>query len=174
MKPPKRLFRNRPSREDGLTLVNVVTSVDQTDEELVTTARNVAGQVPGKTRLVILTISGYDDDPRELHEIPEAMGHLRRLVEFGFISILTRSGVLPELGGLGMDQRFVYGALEVWAFAEGMNVGPRLDLSKSDVDRFTNEVFPAAGEALRRNLRRYADAEADPSLILVQRPDNQG
>jgi hypothetical protein len=171
-RPPRRLFRHRPPRGEGLTLINVVTTVDETDEELITTARNVAGQSNGRTFMVVMTVHGYDDDPRELHRIPEVRPLMRRLVDFGFISVLTRSSMVPELGGVDLGGFCMFGALEVWAFAEGKFGGGRLKLTLNDVRKFTEEVFPAAGEALRRNLRRYADVPADPGLILEQKFDD--
>lgn len=174
MKPPRHRFRNRPPRDGGGgTLFNVITTVDATDEELVTTARNAATQAPGPNRFVFMGVYGYDDDPRELHEIPEVRPHMRRLVDFGFISILTRSSMLPELGGIGGPFR-AFGAFEVWAFAEGMFAGGRIEFTSADVDRFVKDVYPSAGEALRRNLRKFADVPANPDLMLVGGPGCAG
>jgi hypothetical protein len=164
--------RDRQPRKEGPTLFTVVTVVDQTDEELVTTARNVAARSHRDTVMVAMVVHGYDHDPRELHEIPEVVTHMRRLVDFGFISILTRSSTMPALGGIDMGGFRVFGALEAWAFAEGMfspggvfGAGV-VSIPMDAVKRFTDEVFPAAGEALRRNMRRFPDAVANPNLIL--------
>jgi hypothetical protein len=171
MKPPKRLFKDRPPRDEGGALLVVGTAVDETDEELVTAARNVAEQHAGQAALVFMSVYGYDADPRELWEIPEVRAHCRRLVDFGFISILVRSSIVPELGGEG-GPFAVFGAFEVWAFAEGKFAGGRITFTAADVERFTAEVFPAAGEALRRNLRRFADVPANPDLLIEGRlPD---
>jgi hypothetical protein len=61
---------------------------------------------------IVCTLRGFDSDPRELFEIPEARSLCVRLVDLGFISYLSFASYLnptkPELGEAG------YGAMEVW------------------------------------------------------------
>jgi hypothetical protein len=70
----------------------------------------------------LLTISGYDADPRELWDIPEVQVFCARLWEIGFCSLLLPSALLELVGepvftevrpGGGM------GAYEVWRMSRG-------------------------------------------------------
>ena len=125
----------------------------------------------GKTAMVAMVVHGFDDDPRELHEIQvEVVAHMGRLVDFGFISVLTRSSTLPELGGFDTGAIYMFGAFEVWWFAGGMFAGGgTLAIPQSAVDHFRDVVYPAAGERLRANLRKYPHAVANPDLGFEQR-----
>ena len=68
-------------------------------------------------------ISGFDDDPRELYEIPEVRSFCGRLVDYGFISglDLTANSELRDAIGLPTDPILarckMLGALEVWLVA---------------------------------------------------------
>lgn len=59
-----------------------------------------------------LLISGHDDDPRELWEIPEVADLCRRFVTLGFISVLA---VQEESD----DPKMALTALKVWLLARG-------------------------------------------------------
>src|SRR5215469_10950369 len=64
------------------------------------------------------TIRGFNDDPRELWEIPEAKTLAQRMVAIGFIAWLEGSVLMPELRrGPDANLRLGMGALEVWALA---------------------------------------------------------
>jgi hypothetical protein len=43
----------------------------------------------GSTQGAYLTLDGYEDDPRELADIPEAMDLLRRFVSLGGLGLLA-------------------------------------------------------------------------------------
>lgn len=67
-----------------------------------------------------LTISGYDDDPRDLWNIPEVVSFMKRLVDIGFISILevsTNSKELMRTEYKDIDKLPGFGAIEVWMMA---------------------------------------------------------
>jgi hypothetical protein len=65
---------------------------------------------------VVCAIVGYEDDARELYEIPEARAFCRRLVDMGFIAFLDEttlfSSDMPAMAKQG------FGAMEVWLCAE--------------------------------------------------------
>src|SRR5262249_16027503 len=67
---------------------------------------------------IVCAIAGFDDDARELGEVPEVRAFCRRLVGIGFISWLDTCTSIPDLGGIGMAAGL--GAFEVWAIAEGI------------------------------------------------------
>jgi hypothetical protein len=66
-----------------------------------------------------LTVSGYDDDPRDLWTIPEALDLFRRLVKIGFISILEVSTMTTMKLDYIPDDCPAFGALEIWSLAGG-------------------------------------------------------
>jgi len=86
-----------------------------------------------------LVIDGYDDDPRELYEIPECVSFFQRLVDIGFISLLevsTRIEALKkisEMPGLG--------SLEVWLIATGQMKKGNTELSGDTMKKFINEIL---------------------------------
>lgn len=71
----------------------------------------------GPYEFIICAIRGFDDDSRELYEIPEVRAFCRRIVNLGFISYLefstSISPNLPETVKKG------WGATEVWLCSEG-------------------------------------------------------
>ena len=81
-----------------------------------------------------LTISGYDDDSRELWEIPEAIELCKRIISSGLIVVLKGSSQVKELGARdfgGLPAPL--GAFEVWAFSEGRMKHGGAGFSKTDL-----------------------------------------
>src|SRR5262249_54436820 len=90
------------------------------------------------------TIRGFNDDPRELWEIPEAKTLAQRMVAIGFIAWLEGSVLMPELRrGPDANLRLGMGALEVWALAEGKTKGVAMTLSKADLTDFLKDYHAA-------------------------------
>ena len=91
-----------------------------------------SGEVPH----ILCTISGYDDDPRQLRDIPEVVDYLRRLTAVGFISDLSWSGYhdpsVPA-GGRGATVRSRYGS----AGRGGCAPRPRLRANCSTSSKLT-------------------------------------
>jgi hypothetical protein len=67
---------------------------------------------------VVCTISDYDNDPRELYEIPEMRAFCQRLVDLGFIADLDAFTSIP--GGSALPLPVGLGAFEVWALSQGL------------------------------------------------------
>jgi hypothetical protein len=160
-------------------MMSVGPDLATTDEELVVMVTDILDEAKRHPRIrFVMAVRGhnyYHYDLRELREIPEMVPYMRRLVDFGYIAILDRSATIPELGGVdtgdqhfeyGPGQIFVFGAIEAWAFAQGLFAGGRLDLAAGHVRQFLEEGLPAAGESLRRNLRRFPHVVPEPDLIL--------
>lgn len=96
--------------------------VDLTDDQI---KECVQGMMPvcfKRRQGFCLTIFGFDSDPRELWEIPEAITFMQKLLNFGVISGLEVTTSIPEL----MDKKWKgqklpgLGAIEVWMCANGM------------------------------------------------------
>lgn len=91
--------------------------VDMTDDDIREIIRNSLPVATAKQQGFCLMIGGYDDDKRELWDIPEAVSLFKRLVSLGFISCLevsTKIEILARVSGLPG-----FGAFEVWASSIG-------------------------------------------------------
>ena len=89
---------------------------------------------------VICTIRGFDDDRRELYDIPEVRAFCRRLVNLAFISYLdfvtTIVADAPEVVKKG------WGAAEVWLCGEG-----RFSTGAEWTIELIGEIEQAVGES---------------------------
>jgi hypothetical protein len=159
-----------------MTLRYQLTCVDETDEELVAQLRAVMEQARSEPGETVFAVHGYDDDPRELGQIPEVMAHCRRTVDFGAIAVLTRSTWCRELGAAGwMVGSPILGAFEVWLIGLGHCTGDRVEMpavaAKAMIDGFRREVLPAADRSLSRNLHRYAHVPAAGAELMLSYGD---
>jgi hypothetical protein len=90
------------------------------------------------------TIRGFNDDPRELWEIPEAKKLAQRPVDIGFIAWLEGSVLMPEIRrGPDVNLQSGMGALEVWALAKGKMKGIAMTLSRDDLTGFLKDYQQA-------------------------------
>jgi hypothetical protein len=89
-----------------------------------------------------LVVQGFNDDPRNLWEIPRAVELLRRAYSAGFVAVLEPSTTTgPRADGAA----FGLGALEVWLIATGrfdVDCG-RLEIETMALLDFVSEVMPA-------------------------------
>jgi hypothetical protein len=149
-----------------MNLIFVQTALDQSDEEMIAEIRAVMEFSRRHPCFAVAGVHGYDDDPRELWEIPEVNPHFRRLVDFGLIAILARSTTIRALGAPAwMAGIPALGAFEVWLYGHGLLQTGRNKLPEALVKTFAGTVFPAAEKALRRNLHRYAHVPANRGLL---------
>jgi hypothetical protein len=108
-----------------------------TDEEI---KDSIRGMLPicRKNKLgFCLSIQGFDFDPRELWEIPEAINFTRRLCTLGFISTLEVSTTCKAL--MTTKELPGFGALEVWLCAVG-KMDLNIELSKETMIDFLNDL----------------------------------
>lgn len=100
----------------------------------------------------VLTVSGWDDDPRDVWQIPECVDLFKRLVELGFISLLEVSthakdiAQIPDCGGLG--------ALEIWLMSQG-----KVTVGDSSIDRRTMGLFMKEMDIANIKCRKVAASE---------------
>lgn len=98
-----------------------------------------------------LTVAGYDEDSRELWEIPDVIRFMKKLCDIGFISVLEVATSCPELASAafktvsGTGQPPGFGALEVWMCATN-----RLGDGKTDIDQPTMNLFLAELQSSNR------------------------
>lgn len=137
------------SEEYDLKIVAVETH--QTNEELQDMACKLSKLVDGEG--FFLTISGYDDDPRELWEIPEAIDLCQRIVKTSLVSVLEASSQIKEL----MPARFRdidapgpgLGAFEVWIFGQEKMKHGGAAFSRDEMKDFYN-MLSEANERLQK------------------------
>jgi hypothetical protein len=118
-------------------LVMLVVPIEITDAQL-------NGLIVNTTRMVLeaelpcwLIIPSFDDDPRELWEIPEVKTLCSRLVESGFISVL---GILPTQS----SQRGLLSGYTVWKMSLGeiTDYGP-YRITSEDMEEFYEVLMEA-------------------------------
>jgi hypothetical protein len=101
-------------------------------------------------KLIRAAFHGWNDDPRELWQIPEAVALAQRLVAFGFIAVLEYADMFPEYEPFQQDfphgtkMAMGPGALEVWLLARGLLNGYVCTFSQSDRDQFEADLLRAS------------------------------
>lgn len=108
--------------------------IDMTDDEIKDCIHQMMPVCRIKETGFCLTIGGFDQDSRDLWEIPEVLEFYRRLVKFGFISCLevsTTADGLAKMPGLPG-----FGALEVWMCAKGLMVRGKKDVTQDQLRQF--------------------------------------
>lgn len=67
----------------------------------------------------MISLDGFNDDPRELWDIPAAVNLAKKLVSMGVCSSLTLSSYLdPRWAGEGDNSGKPFGAFELWLLAK--------------------------------------------------------
>lgn len=111
---------------------------DMTDDEIKECVQEMIPICRKRQRGFCLSIGGYDEDPRELWQIPEAVGFMQRLVKLGLISALevstTSADLLPK--EYKTDKLPGFGALEIWMCATN-----RMGKGDNDIDLPTFQLF---------------------------------
>jgi hypothetical protein len=124
--------------EEPIKLVEI--RVSTTDEELVEMMAGMAKALSSATqrRGFVLTVGGYDDDPRELDQIPEVVNLLKRIYSTGLIAFLEGFTMIEKLTN-PLYFQVGFGAFEVWHIAK---YGPLTTMNSIKLDRikeFTEE-----------------------------------
>ncbi len=135
---------------------NIVVPRHATEEELLDSLRTLweATEEGGAW----LMIDGYNADPHELWEIPEAGALCRRLIRLGFLSLLVMlpegfEGESSQIGAIAEPGRGLTG-IGLWAIAQGIPVrDQRMSFHKSDLETFRQEVG-RSNDRIRRHLER--------------------
>jgi hypothetical protein len=88
-----------------------------TDQEIIGLMRHARRARAAGAPTVTCCIGGYDDDPRELGDIPEARELCKRLVRLGYIACLDIATSVREFPTF--NHSITLGAWEVWRIARG-------------------------------------------------------
>lgn len=127
------------SEEGKFDLMVISLGVDMTDDEIKECIQKMLPVCIVNNRAFCLTIGGYDDDRRELWEIPESIAFMKRLYNLGFIAVLevsTRCKHLISKAYQSIDELPGFGALEIWMGATGRMETGRSSISSQELDEF--------------------------------------
>ena len=121
-------------------MVNI-RKIDATNDDVIEQMRVMKrGREEGRYDNVICIIRGFDDDPRELYDIPEVRAFCRRIVNLAFISYLDfATTVLTDVPDLVKKG---WGAAEVWLCGEG-----RFKTGAEWTMELVSEIAQAVGES---------------------------
>ena len=147
----------KQKRDENPALVIVLISARYSNEEMIDClrqAKDVRDQRDDAARVVCL-LDGYDEDPRELHDIPEARAVAMRAWDLGIGSFLevttTCEAPLSSLPRFTPDGRPLgcahLGAWELWRLAHGDIKSIALQrVQVADLQHFIKHELAAANE----------------------------
>lgn len=120
----------------------VVVAKDSTDPEIIDIMDGLESMVKAMTpddnfKGFHLLIDGFDDDPREMWDIPAAQKLCQRLWLLGFGSPLKASTFLVPSDD--DEPKGAFGAFEVWLTSQGKLTSP-LEVDAALWQRFTREL----------------------------------
>ncbi len=113
----------------------------------------------------VLTVDGFDDDPRDLWHIPRAVQTIKRACDAGFLSILYPSVLMAK--EIGFDHPCgnlrAFGAFELWLVASDRFVidAHRLEIDRNDALRFLKKVMPSENVRLRNRIANWRSRGGD-------------
>lgn len=122
---------------------------DMTDDEIKDCIQQMMPICIAKGSGFCLTISGFDQDQRELWQIPEAIAFMKKLVNIGLIAGLEVSTQSKDMvrKEFGLDSLPGFGALEIWLGGTGRLVSGDNDLSPELISTFFQELNTANTKA---------------------------
>jgi hypothetical protein len=138
--------------KDNTSALVVEVGDDDTNETLIDVMRAVMVKRKEGIEHAACMVGGFDDDKRELHEIPKARTFLDRLHRIGFISVLDYSTVLPPHNRIWMSPPPM-GAFEIWLATTRQANAKGVDVSRDMLKRFERVL-------------RYSNATADDLMNL--------
>jgi hypothetical protein len=132
---------SRHDRERKLKRTAVIhrLNVGLTDQDIVGMMRHARDARAKGAPSVTCCIDDYNDDPREIGEIPEARELCRRLLALGYTSFLDPTTSIPEFPTF--NGCMTLGAFEVWRIARGeMTHAGRQEVTRADLDAFREHL----------------------------------
>lgn len=119
--------------------------IDATNEDILDQMRKMkACREDDSYSHIVCTVRGFNDDKRELFEIPEVRAFCRRIVNLAFISYLDFSTAFDAtIPAIAKD---AWGAAEVWLCSKG-RLRSQMPLTKDLLDELTRVVYESNEKA---------------------------
>lgn len=112
-------------------------SVQMTDSEIEEAMKDMAPVCQSTQNGFFVCIDGYEEDPRELWQIPEVKIFFQKLISSGFIAFLEVSATAEGLTRLDTNLGCPgFGALEIWMIANDMMYSGRKEIRQNELRRF--------------------------------------
>ena len=122
----------------NLMIMNLHT--DMGEEEIEEAMKDMAPICAATKTGFFICVDGYENDKRELWQIPEVASFFKMLICKGFISFLEVSSIAEGITRLDKDVTDIgfpgFGALEVWMIANGKMGKGRTDIERSEIVKF--------------------------------------
>ena len=127
-------------------------SLRDTTEEMIDMMRTMKHVRESKWDHIICMISGYDDDPRELWQVPEVRAYTRRLFTTGFVAYLDVFASMNPDPDTCPIVRSGFGSGELWLVMGGHNiVADHFTMTEKMVADFRSDLI-AAGRAAEKTV----------------------
>lgn len=137
-------------------LICIEMNVAQSDEEIKDCIRRILPLCHKNKMGACFSIQGFDDDEREVWEIPETIEFMKKLVDLGFMSILEISTTSPSLVRTEIfhtDKLPGLGAIELWMCATSRMGNGANEVTPAEFKMFTDalQASNAKAESLLNN-----------------------
>ncbi len=106
-------YSKRYRNEENIIAVDPILK----DDELITLMAEALNNIEKGSRPITITISGFQNDSREIYNIPEVKAFCKRLLKIGFVSIQEVTTNFREISDA--YNPYTLGAFEVWLLANG-------------------------------------------------------
>lgn len=104
-----------------------------TDEQIDEMLRRANAFCLAENSAYFLVVPGYDDDSRELYEIPEVLDLFDRLAKRGCMTVL-------EVNAAKDDDMRMIGAYQLWAIAKRLVSDRTIPLSRELLEQFVADL----------------------------------
>lgn len=155
--------REIPSGNSDYDLMCLALDPDMTRKEIEEVIQKSMPICKNKAQGFVFSLGGFDEDPRELWQIPKAIKFMKMIMDIGFMSVLEVSTMCVEL----MPERFKgiggapgLGALELWVCANNRMHEENLDISNemmkeflADLNESNNKVEKLCQQPTRNELK---------------------
>jgi len=143
--------------------VMIIIGREQSESEMFEVARGISDSLDStesagkKIHAPLLFVDGFNNDARELHEIPEAIAVLKRALNAGFASVLHCSTMLDPPAVNPEPRMWAFGAFELWAIATGrlQIKNNRVEIQGALVKQFFEKVLPQENRRLLNRIARW-------------------
>jgi hypothetical protein len=142
----RKLRRRNAGRRAEVELRIYELDISATTEELECAVRRLGPDVLRTNKPFYMAVAGFDENRRELREIPEVSALMQRVIDSGFFGLLGDDAAIPDLQGALIDMH------RCFALAKGaMRTNRRSGQGEFWITpEFAEEFLEALGNANRK------------------------